>query len=555
MKTKVLIVEDDIATKEVVFDTLEPSGYQLFYAENGQKAIDMVYENKPDIILLDMNMPVMNGLEFLQQIKLKRTDPYAVIAMTGDKDYKSVKKAYEIGVTNFLHKPFNIYELLGAIENANNLKKYTKNLENIINDKTKELNQKISSLEKTQKALNYQKEIEGFIATLSTVFLRLKPEKARNITQKAINKISEKIGAEIACIYFAKDGLTSGADEEIYYYPKQIDYSFYPDILPWLRFKFTTDNTVFLPDLSQNKPQDNDIANILTSNNVKSFIAFEMRSGNEFKGFISFTTNKKIATFWKDILATLRMVGDLFVNLSERLKSEKNVIELLNIKEHFIAAISHELRTPLSIIQEGVSLLSDTTAIEDENHEIISLVTQSVDRLGNLIQKILDYRQLEGNEAKLNPYMNNINDLITDLLPSFKKMIEDKNVELKLDLDENISPSSFDRSWIAKAISNLVSNACRFTEKGYVTIHTRQYNNKIGVVIEDTGCGIEPQNLETIFQQFSQAGKINDRKTGGIGMGLTITQDIIRKHKGSIKVESTPNKGSRFAFSIPRRFS
>jgi signal transduction histidine kinase len=109
----------------------------------------------------------------------------------------------------------------------------------------------------------------------------------------------------------------------------------------------------------------------------------------------------------------------------------------------------------------------------------------------------------------------------------------------------------FDNDKIIQVLTNLVSNAMKFTEKGSITIATRRIENAIRVSISDTGCGIKQEDLPKLFRQFQQLGSGGARKTGGTGLGLAISKDIVEKHGGRMWVESEFGKGTTFHFLLP----
>ena len=124
LNPSVLIVDDDPALREIVSAVLDREGYEILLAENGQEALSRAHEASPTVILLDLTMPVMDGIEFLSEIKLKPDDPYAVIMLTGYADDDKVKACYDAGVSGFLKKPFNIHELKGAVKSAIAVKQF-----------------------------------------------------------------------------------------------------------------------------------------------------------------------------------------------------------------------------------------------------------------------------------------------------------------------------------------------------------------------------------------------------------------------------------------------
>ncbi len=128
-KPSVLVVDDDQAVRDAVAEDLKRENYDLLFAENGLEGLRMVRDAPPTVIILDLRMPVMGGLDFLDQIQLKPSDPYSVIVLTAYGDDDSLKACYDGGASTFLKKPFNLYEIRGAVKNAVTVKQLTNPLD------------------------------------------------------------------------------------------------------------------------------------------------------------------------------------------------------------------------------------------------------------------------------------------------------------------------------------------------------------------------------------------------------------------------------------------
>ncbi|MCH7711988.1 MAG: response regulator [Chloroflexi bacterium] len=139
----VLVIDDEDAVREAVAEDLKREGYDLVFAGNGQDGLSRIQERTPTVIILDLRMPVMDGLEFLSKIRLKPTDPYSVIVLTGHGNADAVKECYEAGVTVFLKKPFNLYEVRGVVRNAIAMKQLTNHLDDLVKNQTTQLEQRV----------------------------------------------------------------------------------------------------------------------------------------------------------------------------------------------------------------------------------------------------------------------------------------------------------------------------------------------------------------------------------------------------------------------------
>ena len=139
----VLVIDDDPAARAAVAEDLKREGFDLFFAENGEEGLRLIQEVAPTVIILDLRMPVMDGLEFLDNINLRPSDRHSVIVLTGHGDSTAVKACYEAGVSSFIKKPFNLFEIRGVVKNAIAAKQLTTQLDEMVQERTVELEQRI----------------------------------------------------------------------------------------------------------------------------------------------------------------------------------------------------------------------------------------------------------------------------------------------------------------------------------------------------------------------------------------------------------------------------
>ena len=260
------------------------------------------------------------------------------------------------------------------------------------------------------------------------------------------------------------------------------------------------------------------------------------------------------------LFSIVPIVAEKYVNMygldiTDRKKAEKKLIKAMEIKSHFVSMVSHELRTPLAAIKEGVGIVLDRMSgdINEEQERFLGIAKANVDRLDRLMNEVLDFQKIGAGKLELESKEINMNSLAKEVKNMTEKIANDKGLELKLELDKRLPLVKFDKDRIIQVILNLVNNAIKFTEKGYVRIITSQGDNFIKLAVEDTGPGIKKENLEKLFVEFSQIPITEKTKLDGTGLGLAICREIIRMHNGKIWAESTPGKGSVFSFILAIR--
>jgi PAS domain S-box-containing protein len=250
-----------------------------------------------------------------------------------------------------------------------------------------------------------------------------------------------------------------------------------------------------------------------------------------------------------------RVTGSIGVirDITERKEADRKIKEAMDLKSQFISTVSHELRTPLTIIKEDISLIMDGAAgrVKSKQREILEVAQRNIDRLARLINDVLDFQKLQSGRAKFNMQDNSINNIVESVYNTMASTVKKKGVEFRLALDNALPKVTYDSDKMIQVLTNLVSNAMKYTGKGSITIATRRIENAIRVSVSDTGCGIKQEDIPKLFQQFQQLGSSGSRKTGGTGLGLAISKDIVEKHGGRVWVESEFGKGSTFHFLLP----
>ncbi|MFG0516778.1 two-component sensor histidine kinase BarA [Kluyvera intermedia] len=235
--------------------------------------------------------------------------------------------------------------------------------------------------------------------------------------------------------------------------------------------------------------------------------------------------------------------------------AKKRAQEAARIKSEFLANMSHELRTPLNGVI-GFTRLTLKTELTPTQHDHLSTIERSANNLLAIINDVLDFSKLEAGKLLLEsipfPLRNSLDEVVTLLAHS----AHDKGLELTLNIRNDVPDNVIgDPLRLQQVITNLVGNAIKFTENGNIDVLVEQRaisNNKvqIEVQIRDTGIGIPERDQSRLFQAFRQADASISRRHGGTGLGLVITQKLVREMGGDISFHSQPNRGSTFWFNI-----
>ena len=252
-----------------------------------------------------------------------------------------------------------------------------------------------------------------------------------------------------------------------------------------------------------------------------------------------------------------KQIGTLFhdfVDQKTELRLAKEKAEESDLlKSAFLANMSHEIRTPMNGILGFVELLKEPILTGEELHEYISIIEQSGKRMLNIINDIISISKIEAGQTEVVTSETNINDQIKYIYTFFKPEAERKGVKLfyKTGLSDPKAIAKTDREKIYAVYTNLVKNAIKFTNRGFVELGYEKKGKSLEFYVRDTGVGIRQDQQDIIFERFRQASESLSRGYEGAGLGLAISKAYVEMLGGKIWVESELGKGSIFYFSIP----
>ena len=224
-------------------------------------------------------------------------------------------------------------------------------------------------------------------------------------------------------------------------------------------------------------------------------------------------------------------------------------------KSRFLAVMSHELRTPLNGVL-GMAQALKKNDLSETQREQVDILVDSGQTLLVLLNDVLDMSRIEAGKIELAPTPSTMKDMIERVINTYGSLLDGKDVMLRYELDENASePMTFDVLRVYQCLSNLVSNALKFTEKGTVRIltsatHREDGGYKVRVEVRDTGIGMNKATLDKLFEAFTQADAVTARKYGGTGLGLNISRRLSELMGGTLSVTSEEGVGSSFVMTF-----
>lgn len=272
-----------------------------------------------------------------------------------------------------------------------------------------------------------------------------------------------------------------------------------------------------------------------------------------------------------------RTVRDLNLNLERKVRSRTRElaqsqrslqISLEKLREsdrhktEFFSNVSHELRTPLMMILSPLDQIAqqDEAGLSEKSRSLLSVATINAHRLLKLINQLLDFSKLEAGHLRLRHETVDLRALLERLVTAALPLAEQRGLLLSAHLDAALGPIVADEEKLDTIVTNLISNALKFTPRGGSVRVSAAFESLPGadptdrhvrIAVEDTGIGIAPEHFERLFQRFSQIDGSTSREFAGTGLGLALVKELVELHGGAIHVESAPGRGSRFWFTLP----
>ena len=497
--TRILLIDDEKMNVEVMGISLRSDGYDVLTASSGIEGLEIFDRNAPDIVITDLKMPGMDGIEVLKAIK-ERSDAAEVIIITGHGDVENAIEALKYGASDFINKPVRDENLALALKRAESkiqirakLNAYTENLEKEVARVTHELRMQSNFLEKLIKTSD-----EGIVAT-----------------DRAFNVIIYNPAAEQILGYPAAEVLEKKKAKEL----------FSQDLMRKYQAK--------RHDLQKQRKLDH------FETHVRN------RDGNlvpvRFTGVFLYEQGR--------IMGSVAFLEDL--SEIKRLQKELLMSERLCTVGQTVAGMAHGVKNILHGFK-GDSYLME---IGFKNNDIEKLKTgwkmiqKHIARTSELVMDLLTYSKVRDPEYKpCRP-----NEIVQEACQSLVQTATEHNVRITEDLDAGIGELKMDGNSIHTILMNLVSNAidaCIFDaspEKSHkVTVKTVLESARVRFEVTDNGTGMTPEVQEKIFTSF-----FSTKGHRGTGLGLLVSGKLIEDHNGTIDVSSEIGKGTTFIVGLP----
>jgi signal transduction histidine kinase/DNA-binding response OmpR family regulator len=557
----VLAVDDRVDSLRFLQEyVLEPNDYQMIEARNGVQALEIIESQEVDLIISDLVMPQMGGLELLESLREKGLDIPAIL-MTFHGSEGTAVRAFRLGARDYIIKPFAIEEMLSAIDRA------------LTESRLRQERDRL-----TQTVLKVNQQLESRVQELRFLYgIGRSVTSLRNL-EEILNRIVEA-GAYLTEADEGSLMLVDPSSGELYLRAARGmgDKSA-------KSFRMKIDDSIAGQVVRTGRPvmiggvNEDDSFKLTTGYFVKALLNVPLKAGGRVIGVLAVNNKTTLQPFSDRHLNLLMALADyasiaiqnaqLYAKLTsdaDKAKQSSQVFEQMakartaELKEanrqllrteklsslgYMAAGVAQEIDTPINTILDNLHQLGNRIEATDDNRQLLSSMEKEALHCRQITQSLLDFagqRQVQLAES-------NLNDVIEAAWSKYNEVQSNSRIEFVRGFDPQIPLVPVDSKQIEQALFYLIRNACRaMRDGGTLRITSRAVGAEVQVIVSDSGEGMSQQDLRHIFDPFFQAG------SHAYGLELSITYAIIKRHQGTIEVESAPGQGTTFTIHLPRQ--
>ena len=582
---RILVVDDTPANLQLLTNLLKEQGYIVHPASDGKLALEFIQTTRPDLILLDIRMPGMDGYEVCRRFKAdEKIRNVPVIFVTALGNERDKVEGFRVGAVDYITKPFQPEEVLARIRIHLRLRELTENLKQEVDERTKELvvtnqrlQQEIAERKRAEESLQRLNRELRAISKCNQTLMRSVDEQI--LLNSICQIICDDAGYRMAWVGYAENdeagtirpvawagaengylkearitkakmergggpsgtAIRSGESVCIHNFTKESKAVWRDRALQCgyrsgiaLPLKDESGNTFGVLNIYSSEPD------IFTPDEIR--LLEELANDLAF-GIVALRTRaeRKLAESQKESAVEAMRQAKVQAEVANRYKTE------------FLTNISHDLRTPLNAIL-GFAYILKSVDMPEEYQKSVDFINESGKHLLELVESILDVSKMELGKTELKSKEFDFLKLLENSVAAARVELGEKDVKIFLSIEGKIPRLKGDTLRVKQIIDNLLSNAEKYTEQGEIKITVKpddiqpdEKKYRVRVSVKDTGIGIPAEKLPYIFDPFSRFHEFYKGKTfEGTGLGLHIVQGLVRFMGGDIRVASEVGKGSEF---------
>ncbi len=569
---QILLVDDRMENLLALEAILEPLGHQLVKAQSGAQALRVLLKQDFAAILLDVQMPDMDGFETAKLIRARdRSQHTPIIFLTAlDTSDTNVSKGYLVGAVDFMFKPFmpdvlrfKVAVFVELFKKTAEIQLHAAELEDRVQARTADLTIANESL----RAEIYERErAEQALRFLSNATAALSASLDYDHTLQVITQLAVPYLADTCIVDIVADEqsprhfVVAHADAEREDELRQQFTNFHFD---WNRphpaiAALRSGKPQLVPNIDEqglelfgSTPEQ---AELLKQFDFKSGICLPLLTRNTTIGTVALLYNTSGRTYTAADLPLLEEFGRRASLAIAHAYLYREAQQALHARDQFLSIASHELRTPITAILGYAQLverrLARSSQLEPRNQQALRTMSDQAQRLDRLIRSLLDLSRIQTGQFSLDLGAVDLEELVRRTTETTQPTL----TRHELTVVGGNAPVLVhgDELRLAQVLQNLIQNAIKYSpEGGAITIHLAHDEQLAHVGVSDQGVGIPAESIPQLFNRFYRASNVEDSPISGMGVGLYVVKEIVMLHGGSIDVESVEGQGSNFTIHLP----
>jgi signal transduction histidine kinase/DNA-binding response OmpR family regulator len=558
-KVNILVV-DDLPEKLLVIETiLEGLGQNVVMARSGREALRHLLDREFAVILLDVNMPEMDGLETAAMIRSRRQSAHTpIIFITAFSDDIHTAQGYSLGAVDYIFSPVVPEILRTKVGVFVDLFKKTQQVRRqaeehvalareqaaraAAEEATRRSNFLAEASSVLTKSLDYDATLRGFARVL-VPFLG---------DFGAVTVVADRLDDWKTLV--AWDDPTTGSCIRASLARADLD----PVLGDLIHRVLSSGHTILMPDRSSHLVDDNGtpvgeyaIQDIRFP--ARSLMILPLEARGRVLGALTLATGPSDRQFGAGDLSLAEDLAGRAAIAIDNARLYRDIQEDDRRKNEFLAMLAHELRNPLAPIRNSVKILQESGIEDAELGWASDVIARQVEQMVRLVDDLLDISRITGGKIQLRMEPVDVAQIVSLALETSRPLIESRNHALTVELPNEPVWVKADQARFSQVLSNVLNNAAKYTADGGQILLTVGCEGEEAVFrVRDTGIGIPSEMLSEVFDLFTQVDRSLDRSQGGLGIGLTLVRRLVDLHGGVVQALSEgPGRGSEFILRIP----